>query len=77
MICGNKQIALMVSKFKVVRFDGTRKIRLWQTIVKDLLAQRGISTVLNLKKLAKLEDEKWEENDKVVFFQLDHVLCHG
>jgi len=51
----------MASKFEVVRFDGTGNFGLWQTRVKDLLAQQGISKALNEKKPAKVDDDKWEE----------------
>jgi hypothetical protein len=38
----------MASKFEVVvKFDGTRNFGLWQTRVKDLLAQQSISKVLS------------------------------
>jgi len=60
-ICGNRQMASMASKFEVVRFDGTGNFGLWQTRVKDLLAQQGISKALNEKKPAKVDDDKWEE----------------
>ena len=46
----------MASKFEVVRFDGTGNFGLWQTRVKDLLAQQGISRALNEKKPAKVDD---------------------
>jgi hypothetical protein len=46
----------MASKFKVARFDGTGNFGLWQTRVKDLLAQ-----ALDEKKLAKVDDDKCEE----------------
>ena len=51
----------MTSKFEVARFDGTGNFGLWQTRVKDLLAQQGISRALNEKKPAKVDDDKWEE----------------
>jgi hypothetical protein len=54
-------MALMASKFKVARFDGTRNFGLWQTRVKDLLAQQGISRALDEKKPTKVDDDKWEE----------------
>ncbi|KAL0383176.1 UNVERIFIED_CONTAM: Retrovirus-related Pol polyprotein from transposon TNT 1-94 [Sesamum calycinum] len=34
-------MAMTGAKFEVVKFDGTRIFRLWQTRVKDLLAQQG------------------------------------
>jgi hypothetical protein len=54
-------MASMASKFKVARFDGTGNFGLWQTRVKDLLAQQGISRALDEKKPAKVDDDKWEE----------------
>jgi hypothetical protein len=51
----------MASKFKVTRFDGTENFRLWQTRVKDLLAQQGISRALDEKKPTTVDDDKWEE----------------
>ena len=60
-ICGNMQIASMASKFEVARFDGTENFELWQTRVKDLLAQQSILRALNEKKPAKVNDDKWEE----------------
>ena len=54
-------MASMASKFEVVKFDGTRNFGLWQTRVKDLLAQQGISRALSEKKLMKVDDNKWEE----------------
>ena len=48
----------MAFKFEVVRFDGTGNFGLWQTRVKDLLAQQGISKALNEKKPAKVDDDK-------------------
>ena len=57
MICGNSQMASMSSKFEVARFDGTGNFGLWQTRVKDLLAQQGISRAVN-EKLAKVDDDK-------------------
>ena len=51
----------MASKFEVARFDGTENFELWQTRVKDLLAQQSISRALNEKKPAKMDDDKWEE----------------
>jgi predicted GNAT family acetyltransferase len=45
----------------VARFDGTGNFRLWQTRVKDLLAQQGISRALDEKKSKMVDDDKWEE----------------
>jgi hypothetical protein len=54
-------MASMASKFKVARFDGTGNFGLWQTRVKDLLAQQSISRALDEKKPMKVNDDKWEE----------------
>lgn len=51
----------MASKFEAVTFDGTQNFGLWQTRVKDLLAQQGISRTLSNNKLVKVDDDKWEE----------------
>ena len=46
------------SKFEVARFDGTGNFGLWQTRVKDMLAQQGILRALSEKKPAKVDDDK-------------------
>jgi hypothetical protein len=51
----------MASTFEVTRFDGTGKFGLWQTRVKDLLAQQSISKVFNGINPEKVDDDKWEE----------------
>ena len=51
----------MASTFEVAGFDGPGNFGLWQMRVKDLLAQQGISRALSEKKLAKVDDDKWEE----------------
>jgi hypothetical protein len=60
-ICGNRQMASMTSKFEVTRFDGTGNFKLWQTRVKDLLAQQSILKVLSGIKPEEVDDDKWEE----------------
>ena len=55
------QMASMASKFEVTRFDGTGNFGLWQTRVKDLLAQQSISKVLSGIKPEKVDDDMWEE----------------
>ena len=50
-------MAMSGAKFEVVNFDGTGNLRLWQTRVKDLLAQQGILKVLQPQKLASIEAE--------------------
>jgi hypothetical protein len=54
-------MASMASKFEVMRFDGTGNFGLWQTRVKDLLAQQGILKALSDKKPVTVDDDKWEE----------------
>ncbi|KAE8712086.1 cytochrome P450 71A9-like [Hibiscus syriacus] len=49
------------AKFEVAKFDGLGNFGLWQTRVKDLLAQQGILKALRLTKLASMEEEDWEE----------------
>ncbi|KAL0349993.1 UNVERIFIED_CONTAM: Retrovirus-related Pol polyprotein from transposon TNT 1-94, partial [Sesamum radiatum] len=55
------EMAMTSAKFKVVMFDGTGNFRLWQTSVKDLLAQQGILKVLRSQKPTSMDDEDWEE----------------
>jgi len=47
------------AKFKVVKFDRHGNFGLWQTRVKDLLAQQGLLKTLKSRKPAKIEDEDW------------------
>ncbi|CAA0811701.1 Probable prolyl 4-hydroxylase 11 [Striga hermonthica] len=49
------------SKFKVSKFDGHGNFRLWQTRVKDLLAQQGIQKGLHAKKPKGMEDNDWQD----------------
>ena len=85
MICGNKQMSFMASKFEVARFDGTGNFGLWQMRMKYLLAQHGISRALNKKKPTKVDDNKWDEMQVVLdtcatirlSLRSDHVPCHG
>ncbi|KAL9270861.1 Retrovirus-related Pol polyprotein from transposon TNT 1-94-like protein [Drosera capensis] len=51
---------LTVSKFDVVKFDGTGNFGLWQQRVKDLLVQQGLVKALRKKPDSMLEDD-WEE----------------
>ena len=53
--------ATVVSKFEVVKFDGTRNFVLWQMRLKDLLAQQGISKGLEETMPEKMDADKWEE----------------
>lgn len=48
------------TKFDVEKFDGTGNFGLWQTRVKDLLAQQGILKGLQETKPAKVDDDVWE-----------------
>ena len=69
----------MVFKFNVARFDGTGNFGLWQTRVKDLLTQQGISRALSEKKPAKVDDDKWEEMQAqacatIRLRLLDHIM---
>ena len=54
-------MAMSGAKVEVVKFDGTDNFGLWQTRVKDLLAQQGILKALRPKKPDTMEAEDWEE----------------
>ncbi|KAE8681218.1 Indole-3-acetic acid inducible 11, putative isoform 1 [Hibiscus syriacus] len=49
------------AKFEVAKFDGQGNFGLWQTRVKDLLAQQGILKALRSTKPASMDEEDWEE----------------
>ncbi|KAE8673710.1 hypothetical protein F3Y22_tig00111774pilonHSYRG00047 [Hibiscus syriacus] len=49
------------TKFEVAKFDGQSNFGLWQTRVKDLLAQQGILKALRPTKPASMEEDDWEE----------------
>ena len=49
------------TRFEVEKFDGTGNFGLWQTRVKDLLAQQGILKGLQETKPAKVDDDTWED----------------
>ena len=49
------------TRFEVEKFDGTGNFGLWQTRVKDLLAQQGCLKALRDAKPAKMDAEDWEE----------------
>ncbi|KAK4394525.1 hypothetical protein Sango_1606800 [Sesamum angolense] len=51
------EMAMSGTKFEVVKFDGTKNFGLWQTRVKDLLAQQGILKALWPQKSALMKDE--------------------
>ena len=50
-------MAMSGAKVEVVKFDGTDNFGLWQTRVKDLLAQQGILKALRPKKPDTMEAE--------------------
>ena len=49
------------TKFEVQKFDGTGNFSLWQTRVKDLLAQQGCLKALRDVMPAKMDKDDWEE----------------
>ncbi|CAA0833091.1 Thioredoxin H2 [Striga hermonthica] len=49
------------SKFEVSKFDGHGNFGLWQTRVKDLLAQQGIQKGLRAEKPKGMEDDDWQD----------------
>ncbi|KAE8708629.1 Cyclic nucleotide-gated ion channel 1 [Hibiscus syriacus] len=53
------------AKFKVTKFDGQGNFGLWQTRVKNLLAQQGILKALRPSKPASMDEEDWEELQKL------------
>ncbi|KAK4409353.1 putative enzymatic polyprotein [Sesamum angolense] len=70
-----------IAKFEVVKFDGTGNIGLWQTRVKDPLAQQGILKVLQLHKPGSMDDEDWEELQQcaagtICLYQVDEIMYH-
>jgi len=73
----------MTSKFEVARFDGTGNFGLWQTKVKDLLAQQSISRAVNEKKPARwmmISGRRCSANVcyyKAMSHISDHIPCHG
>ena len=73
----------MASTFEVARFDGPGNFGLWQMRVKKLLAQQSISRALSEKKLAKVDDDKWEEIQAQscatirLCLRSDYVPLHG
>ena len=76
------------TRFEVEKFDGTGNFGLWQTRVKDLLAQQGcLKALLQEAKPAKMEAEDWEElqlrtagtillclSDQVIYHVMDENL---
>ncbi|KAE8686551.1 cytochrome P450 71A9-like [Hibiscus syriacus] len=59
--CGGAVPAMSGAKFEVAKFDGQGNFGLWQTRVKDLLAQQGILKALRSTKPASMDEEDWEE----------------
>ncbi|KAK4386042.1 Retrovirus-related Pol polyprotein from transposon TNT 1-94 [Sesamum angolense] len=55
------EMAMSGAKLEVVKFDRTGNFGLWQTRVKDLLAQQEILKTLQPQILALMDDEDWEE----------------
>ncbi|KAL0303203.1 UNVERIFIED_CONTAM: hypothetical protein Sradi_6188400 [Sesamum radiatum] len=55
------EMAMSGAKFEVVKFDGTGNFGLWQTRVKDLLAQQGILKALRPQKPTNMDEEDWKE----------------
>ncbi|CAA0838475.1 Probable prolyl 4-hydroxylase 11 [Striga hermonthica] len=49
------------SKFEVSKFDGHGNFGLWQTRVKNLLAQQGIQKGLRAEKPKGMEDDDWQD----------------
>jgi len=45
------------TRFEVEKFDGSGNFAMWQTRVKNLLAQQRVLKGLQEKKLGKMEDE--------------------
>ncbi|KAK4422180.1 hypothetical protein Salat_1800300 [Sesamum alatum] len=54
-------MAMSGAKFEEVKFDGTGNFVLWQTRVKDLLAQQGMLKALRPQKHDSMDDEDLEE----------------
>ncbi|CAA0807862.1 Unknown protein [Striga hermonthica] len=52
------------SKFKVSKFDGHGNFGLWETRVKDLLAQQEIQKGLRAEKPKGMEDDDWQDLQK-------------
>jgi hypothetical protein len=50
-----------VSRFEVVKFNGSDNFGLWQIRVKDMLTQQGDLVGLAEKKPEKMEADDWEE----------------
>ncbi|CAA0840108.1 Unknown protein, partial [Striga hermonthica] len=69
------------SKFEVSKFDGHGNFRLWQTRVKDLLAQQGIQKGLRAEKPKGMDDDDWQDLQEQVAGTIwlclaDEVMYH-
>ncbi|KAL0357993.1 UNVERIFIED_CONTAM: Retrovirus-related Pol polyprotein from transposon TNT 1-94 [Sesamum calycinum] len=74
-------MAMSGTKFEVVKFDGIGNFGLWQTRVKDLLAQQGILKALRPQKPASMDDEDWEEPQQhatgtIRMYLADKIMYH-
>ncbi|KAL0400149.1 UNVERIFIED_CONTAM: hypothetical protein Sradi_2358200 [Sesamum radiatum] len=74
-------MSILGAKFKVVKFDGTGNFGLWQTRVKDLLAQQGILKALRPQKPASMDDEDPQELQQCVVGTIrlclaDEIIYH-
>jgi hypothetical protein len=70
-----------VSRFEVVKFDGSGNFGLWQLRVKDLLMQQGNLAGLAKKKPEKMEADVWEEKQTLAVATIrlclsDQVMHH-
>lgn len=54
-------MALGFTRFDLEKFDGMGNFGLWQTRVKDILAQQGILKGLQETKPAKVDNDAWED----------------
>ncbi|CAA0836894.1 Unknown protein [Striga hermonthica] len=70
------------SKFEVSKFDGHGYFRLWQTRVKDLLAQQGIQKGMRAENPKGMEDDDWQDLQEraagtIRLCLADEVMYHG
>ena len=54
-------MALGFTRFDLEKFNVTDNFGLWQTRVKDILAQQGIMKGLQETKPAKVDNDEWED----------------
>ncbi|GMJ12487.1 hypothetical protein HRI_004917900 [Hibiscus trionum] len=74
-------MAISSAKFEVVKFNGEGNFGLWQTRVKDLLAQQGTLKALRSTEPASMEDDNWEElqqraNGTIRLCLADEIMYH-